>query len=160
MYNQQPDYQRRIAAQRRAESLFDQAWFTGQVKRIVASILGKSRQLPLLNDARQPDAELIVTELGDQPVRLENVIGTVGKLSFDRSFHPLQRRSRNRWTSIAEVMLMDATALPPIDVVRVGDDYYVQDGHHRVSVGKTLGRLYLDGDVTVWEFDKPSPDGG
>jgi hypothetical protein len=30
--------------------------------------------------------------------------------------------------------------LPPIDVYRVGDGYYVIDGHHRVSVARSLGR--------------------
>jgi len=29
--------------------------------------------------------------------------------------------------------------LPPIDLIRVGDIYFVRDGHHRISVVRALG---------------------
>jgi hypothetical protein len=38
--------------------------------------------------------------------------------------------------------------MPPIDVVRVGEIYFVRDGHHRVSVARALGRTDIDGYVT------------
>lgn len=37
--------------------------------------------------------------------------------------------------------------LPPIDVYKVGDDYYVIDGHHRVSVARNLGRPTINARV-------------
>jgi hypothetical protein len=37
--------------------------------------------------------------------------------------------------------------LPPIAVVRVGDEYAVRDGHHRVSVARARGALTIDATV-------------
>ena len=149
MYNSASEFGNRQLTQR-VNDLFEQAWRLGQIKRIAALFTGQSRQLPLLSDleARYKDAAL--RELGVQPIRLERITGTQGKISFDKDFLPLQRRSKNRWISAAIAILTDPTSLPPIDVVQVGDDYYVGDGNHRVSVAKALGNLYIDGEVTQW----------
>jgi hypothetical protein len=38
--------------------------------------------------------------------------------------------------------------LPPVDLLRVGEIYFVRDGHHRVSVASALGRGDIDAFVT------------
>ena len=38
--------------------------------------------------------------------------------------------------------------MPPIDLVRIGEIYFVRDGHHRVSVARALGRDDIDAHVT------------
>jgi hypothetical protein len=38
--------------------------------------------------------------------------------------------------------------MPPVDLVRVGEIYFVRDGHHRVSVARALGRSDIDAYVT------------
>ncbi len=38
--------------------------------------------------------------------------------------------------------------LPPVDLVQVGDDYYVADGHNRVAAARRAGALEIDADVT------------
>jgi hypothetical protein len=38
--------------------------------------------------------------------------------------------------------------MPPVDLVRVGDIYFVRDGHHRVSVARALGLNDIDANVT------------
>jgi hypothetical protein len=136
--------------QQKAESLFEQAWRRGQFKRILAIFTRQSRLLPMLSTIEDRAASIEVEELETQPVRVENIIGTQGKLSFDRDFLPLQRRSKDRWVGICMAMLRDAVTLPPISVIQVGEDYYVHDGNHRVSVAKRLRRLYLEADVTRW----------
>jgi ParB-like chromosome segregation protein Spo0J len=35
-------------------------------------------------------------------------------------------------------------SLPPIELVRGPDGYYVRDGHHRLSVARTLGQDYVE----------------
>ena len=132
--------------QDRAESLFERSWRKGQLKRIWAALTGQSRLIPLLSNHHSTD----ITPLGICEVRIEQIIGTEGKLSFDKDFLPLQRRSKSRWVSVAVAMMSDATLLPPIDTVQVGDDYYVRDGHHRVSVARALGHIYIDSEVTLW----------
>jgi hypothetical protein len=39
-------------------------------------------------------------------------------------------------------------AMPPIDVLKVGEIYFVRDGHHRVSVATALGLTDIDAYVT------------
>ena len=38
--------------------------------------------------------------------------------------------------------------MPPVDLVKVGEIYFVRDGHHRVSVARALGRTDIDAYVT------------
>lgn len=37
--------------------------------------------------------------------------------------------------------------LPPVDLVRVGDDYYVNDGHNRVAAARRNDVVEIDADV-------------
>jgi hypothetical protein len=86
--------------------------------------------------------------LGLQVVRLASIVGTVDRgRDFDRRFRPTSRRVRSRWENIAAAMRR-GEALPPVDVLRVGELYFVRDGHHRVSVAAALGRIDIDAYVT------------
>src|SRR5262249_58086604 len=38
--------------------------------------------------------------------------------------------------------------IPPIDVYRIGDLYFVQDGHHRVSIALATGATAIEAYVT------------
>jgi hypothetical protein len=39
-------------------------------------------------------------------------------------------------------------SMPPVDLLRIGEIYFVRDGHHRVSVARALGRTDIDAHVT------------
>jgi uncharacterized ParB-like nuclease family protein len=65
---------------------------------------------------------------------------------FDPGFLPLNRRMRERWTRIYQAMV-EGDELPPIDVYKIDDRYYVIDGHHRVSVARRLGRPEINARV-------------
>lgn len=81
-------------------------------------------------------------------VPLESIVGTVDRAhDFDRRFRPTSRRIRARWEQIAAAMRR-GESLPPVDLLRVGDLYFVRDGHHRVSVATALGRDDIDAYVT------------
>jgi hypothetical protein len=69
---------------------------------------------------------------------------------FDADFCPLQKRTQGRWLSIATARLMGAT-MPPVELIHVGDIYYVRDGHHRISVARAMGQEYVEAEVMVWE---------
>jgi ParB-like nuclease domain len=85
---------------------------------------------------------------GDHVVALEAIVGTVDRgREFDRSFRPTSARVRSRWEHIAAAMRR-GESMPPIDVVRIGEIYFVRDGHHRVSVARALGRTDIDAYVT------------
>jgi len=86
--------------------------------------------------------------VGLRVISLDSIVGTVDRMrEFDRSFRPLSGRVRGRWERIA-VAQRRGESMPPISVYRVGDVHFVRDGHHRVSVARSLGRDDIDAYVT------------
>ena len=87
-------------------------------------------------------------DLGLRTIRLESVVGTVGRRrnEFDRSFRPTTAGVRSRWERVA-VARRRGQAMPPIDVFRVGELHFVEDGHHRVSVARAMGDTHIDAHV-------------
>ena len=71
---------------------------------------------------------------------------------FDGDFNPLHERTAGRWVSVYLAWL-DGVALPPVELVQIGDAYHVRDGHHRISVAHSLGIDFIDAEVTVVESD-------
>jgi uncharacterized protein (DUF1015 family) len=47
-------------------------------------------------------------------------------------------------------MLQKTTGWPPIRVYQVGNLYFVEDGHHRVSVARQLGLKLIEAEI--WEY--------
>jgi hypothetical protein len=87
-------------------------------------------------------------ERGLQTIPLDSIVGTVDRTrDFDRGFRPTTPRVRGRWQRIAAAQRR-GESFPPISVYRVGDLHFVRDGHHRVSVAKSLGREDIDAYVT------------
>ena len=85
---------------------------------------------------------------GQHVVPLDAIVGTVDRgRDFDRSFRPTTGRVRSRWEHIAAAMRR-GEAMPPVDLVRIGQIYFVRDGHHRISVARALGRTDIDAYVT------------
>jgi hypothetical protein len=85
---------------------------------------------------------------GLQVIPLDAIVGTVDRMKgFDRHFRPTTPQVRARWERIAAAMRR-GDPMPPIDVYRVGEVYFVKDGHHRVSVSRALGRHDIDARVT------------
>ena len=86
--------------------------------------------------------------LGAQVVALELIVGTIDRArDFDRRFRPTSGRSRSRWEQIAAAMRR-GEEMPPVDLLKVGDFYFVRDGHHRVSVAGALGFADINALVT------------
>jgi hypothetical protein len=87
-------------------------------------------------------------DAGEQVVALDAIVGTVDRLQgFDRHFRPTTPQVRRRWERIAAAMRR-GEEMPPVDLYRVGEVYFVKDGHHRVSVARALGYHVIDARVT------------
>jgi hypothetical protein len=96
--------------------------------------------------------------LGLQTIRLDSIVGTVDSTrDFDRKFRPTSGRVRERWERLA-LAQRRGESIPPIDVYRVGDLHFVEDGHHRVSIALATGAKTIDAYVT--EIDTQLPAGG
>jgi hypothetical protein len=94
-------------------------------------------------------------QLGLYAVPLDKIVGSVNRyLDFDRAFFPRQSRTRDRWLSINKAYSQDI-ALPPVELLKVDEMYFVSDGHHRVSVARARGQEFIDASVT--EIDTLAP---
>ena len=84
---------------------------------------------------------------GTQPVPLSQIVGSVDRYrDFDDVFLPAQSHTAGRWKSIARAFYSDVS-LPPVRVYKVGEAYFVLDGHHRVSVAREQGKEFIDAEV-------------
>ncbi|BCJ37479.1 hypothetical protein Athai_49820 [Actinocatenispora thailandica] len=76
-------------------------------------------------------------------VPLAQVVGTVDRPDdFDQEFRLVNAHLQGRWRSLARAMAAGVEP-PPVDLVQLGELYFVADGHHRVSVARELGRLVI-----------------
>lgn len=127
-----------------AQSAFNRA----RRRKVVARLLRRTeRHEPLVALDRAPAGGRRV--LGVRTIPLESIVGTTEPLkarAFGPDFRP-PATSRRRWESLWLAERRGAP-VPPISVYRVGDEHYVDDGHHRVSVAHSLGMASIDAEVT------------
>ncbi|HLF29122.1 MAG TPA: hypothetical protein VJG32_22570 [Anaerolineae bacterium] len=137
------DEARRLYQQARAKAGLKQAW---------AALTGRSRRLLDLTAARASSVWHGAYEAGLRAVPIDCIRGSENRLGdFDIDFHPIQAHTQQRWVSVATAWLT-SVAMPPVELIQVGDDYFVRDGHHRISVARALGQQDVDAVVTVWEM--------
>jgi uncharacterized ParB-like nuclease family protein len=85
--------------------------------------------------------------LGLQTVALNQIVGSAGRhQEFDRAFFPRQTHTMERWLSLAKARYQSAM-LPPVDLVKVNDRYFVIDGNHRISVARAWGQQFIEANV-------------
>jgi hypothetical protein len=121
------------------------------VSRVAARLRGEPDDVRMVLPYEEVVAALgFVSErpAGTAVVPLDAIVGTVERgRDFDRSFRPTSGRVRSRWEHIAAAMRR-GESMPPVDLVRIGEIYFVRDGHHRVSVARALGRVDIDAYIT------------
>ncbi|HSK93437.1 MAG TPA: hypothetical protein VLA76_05200 [Candidatus Angelobacter sp.] len=108
--------------------------------------------LPSIHDRYPGTASLPRRRVGLRSVPLDRIVGTMRHPSQNTAdFLPLPRlRGENwraRWQRINRAMDRLVT-LPPVDLVLVGDEYWVTDGHNRVAAARQAGGIEIDADVT------------
>jgi hypothetical protein len=89
---------------------------------------------------------------GLQIVAIDRIVGTTRNPSQNTTdFMPLPylrgRNWKGRWQRIRSAVDQLST-LPAVDLIQVGDDYYVADGHNRVAAALDAGAVAIDAEVT------------
>lgn len=80
-------------------------------------------------------------------VPLDNVVGTVSRpYDFDHKFQLVNKSLEDRWQRLATAVEAGFEP-PPVALIRLGDLYFVGDGHHRVSVARATGRVVITAQV-------------
>jgi hypothetical protein len=143
------------SAKNQAQSLYTGILARGKTKRLRNFLKGRS--VELLN------LDFVVKSIclgnrhysGVQSVDINKIRGSEGRSKdFDISFRPLLKNHAQRWQRVATARL-ENKPLPPVELVQVGNTYFVKDGHHRISVSKALGEEFIDAVIVSWDLCDP-----
>jgi len=114
---------------------------------IRSTFSGRTNDLLPFHEIRQrlsPEGE---SYRGMQTVPVSQIVGSMDRFrDFDRTFLPRKKATQGRWTRIDRAYYEDVR-LPPIQLYKVGDIYFVKDGNHRVSVARDRGVEFIDAEV-------------
>jgi hypothetical protein len=138
-----------------ARALFHQAQRIGRVGRWWAALRTRQESGRLLCLADFGAAHPIATTCRPrvETVNLSQIRGTVGRQhDFDARFHPLKSSLGHRWMRVATAR-HEERSLPPVALIQIEETYFVQDGHHRVSVARARGELDIEAEVTNWKIE-------
>lgn len=80
-------------------------------------------------------------------IPLDSIVGSVGRHSdFTRDFLPLHDSDQSRWAQVR--VAFEQKGLPPVEVYKIGEAYFVNDGNHRVSIARQLGATHIEAYVS------------
>jgi len=126
---------------------YDRAHRKAFLRSVISHVRRQPNALIPYRDVRDRVTMERETYRGMQTVSVRDIVGSVDRFGdFDRAFFPKQRHTAGRWKSIDRAYHSDIR-LPPIQLYRVGDVYFVKDGNHRVSVAREHGVEFIDAEV-------------
>lgn len=113
-----------------------------------ALIRGRTAELMSFEDIRSRLRLSEESYRGLHDIEIDKIAGSVGRYKdFTSSFLPRRGKMQERWSRIyAHANSM--AGLPPIEVYKVADVYFVRDGNHRVSVARQLKAETIQAHVT------------
>jgi nucleotide-binding universal stress UspA family protein len=133
---------------------FQSARQRAAVQEILARVTGKSNQLLSYEEVAEKLKLHVRTERGVQHIPLDAIVGSVGRnTEFTRTFLPRHGGDQQRWANVKTVFMDASTSLPPIEVYKVGEVYFVVDGNHRVSIAKQEGFPTIEARVIEFKTD-------
>jgi hypothetical protein len=136
--------------QQRGRQQFERALMRGRLGQAWATLTGRRHNLAELNTVANGN-RAGGHYAGVNTVPVSAIRGSEGRTrDFDADFNPLTNNTQERWLSIFTAQERGA-ALPPVELTRVEETYFVRDGHHRVSVARAVGQEYVEAVVTAWE---------
>lgn len=144
----------RIEAVSRAYELFDKSYREAVWSRVWSWILRRKSTLLSLHPASRMERQ---GPSSFQRVPLAKIKGSYGGRThdFDAQFRPRHKHTKERWINVAIAFCMHKS-LPPVDLVKVEEAYFVLDGHHRLSVAASIGLDEIEAKVTEWSLVTPA----
>lgn len=127
---------------------FKRARKKAALRQMMARFSRKSNELLAYEDVCRQLIKDEAVKLGVQEIPIDAIIGSVGRYKdFTRDFLPMKDSDEERWVGV-KTAVMEMTGIPPIDVYKVDEVYFVIDGNHRISVARELGTKSITARVT------------
>ena len=142
----EPDGTGKLIQQSRSD--FSSAYQKGFWRSIFSWLHNKNNELLPFEEVMKHIPMRGQNYIGVRQIEIDKIIGSVSRYQdFDRAFLPRQTHTRSRWESIDRAHFKNII-LPPIEVYKIGDSYFIKDGNHRVSVAREKGQAFIDAYVT------------
>lgn len=134
-----------ISEQARAD--FQRARFKAFMNRVWSTLSGQPTTLLSYDDIKEKLRIGGPIYRGVKTVRVDQIAGSLNRYhEFDRVFLPASDKLAARWQSVNRAFYQEIS-LPPVVLYKVGQVYFVVDGHHRVSVAREQGQIYIEAEV-------------
>ena len=131
----------------RTRADFSRARFKSFINQVFSVLRGQRNTLLSYDDVKEKLRIGGPIYRGMKTVRLEQIAGSLNRYhEFDRAFLPKEDQLAGRWTKVDRAFYEDIH-LPPVVLYKVGQVYFVVDGHHRVSVAREQGQEYIEAEV-------------
>jgi len=140
---------------------FHEARRKASIQEILARLAGRSSELLSYEEVAQKLKLNVRSEAGIHDIPVKAIVGSVGRYTeFTRDFLPLKNEDKDRWARVKAVVDDPGSlSLPPIEVYKVGEVYFVSDGNHRVSIARQEGFEFIEARVIEVKTDIPlTPD--
>lgn len=136
-----------------AKEDFDRALMKGLWRKIITWLKGENNDLLPFDEVRARIPAYGQHHIGITQVPIRAIVGSLGRYrDFDRAFLPRQTHTKDRWVNIDRAHY-EEIRLPPVELYKMGEVYFVKDGNHRVSVARERGQEFID--AYVIEIDIP-----
>lgn len=146
------DYRRILAAEQ-----FHRARREAAVESLLARLSGQSADLLSYEQVARTLRVSGQSPGGLRQIPIKAIVGSVGRYQdFSRTFLPRQESDQDRWVTVSAAAPAIGD-LPPIQVYKIGQNYFVLDGNHRVSIARRQGLDHIDAYVTEVQTRAPLP---
>jgi hypothetical protein len=133
----------------RTRADFNRARFKSFINQVFSVVAGNKHTATLLSYDEIKEKLHIGGPIyrGVKTVRVDQIIGSLNRYhEFDRAFLPREDQLASRWQKVDRAFYEDIH-LPPVVLYKVGEVYFVVDGHHRVSVAREKGQEFIEAEV-------------
>ncbi len=139
----------------RAVEDFRSARRKAALKDILTKLTGQTDDLLPFEEVRKRLQAVQASKANLVEVPLDHIVGSVGRYQdFTRDFRPRASVDEGRWARV-KTAISDGSQIPPVDLYRIGEGYFVLDGNHRISIARQVGATHIQAYVT--EFHSPVP---
>ena len=126
---------------------FQRARFKAFMHRVIGALSGQPSTLLSYDEIKEKLRVGGPIYRGVKTVRVDQIAGSLNRYhEFDRVFLPASDKLAERWQRVNRAFY-EEVSLPPVVLYKVGDVYFVVDGHHRVSVARKQGQIYIEAEV-------------
>jgi len=136
---------------------FQSAHLRAKLQGVLARVTGRSNELLSYEEIASKLRLQGRSDKGVHMIPVDAIVGSVGRYAdFTRTFLPRHIEDQQRWANVKAISLNPVSmGLPPIEVYKVSEVYFVMDGNHRVSVARQENWKTIEAHIIEIQTDIP-----